>query len=190
MQIDLKAFQLALQHHQAGQLPQAENLYRQILSSAPEGMPEHCTISAFSPAKPDGMTSQQILIPLANPSPSALCRAKPIQQSRQPCEPPAVYRRQAAAAARQPISLNPNDAQAYNNLGTVLDDIGQPIQAIAAYRQAISLNPNFAPAHSNLGASLQKTQDQLEESGYRFPRATQFSSTQTTRKPTTTSPTP
>ena len=35
MQID-QAFQLALQHHQAGQLPQAENLYRQILTQHPK----------------------------------------------------------------------------------------------------------------------------------------------------------
>ena len=36
-----QAFQIALQHHQAGQLSQAATLYREIIASSPT-MPNHC----------------------------------------------------------------------------------------------------------------------------------------------------
>jgi protein O-GlcNAc transferase len=156
MQID-QAFQLALQHHQAGQLPQAENLYRQILTQHPKhaGALHYLGILAGQTGRYDIATDligQSISL---RPSAEAFSNLASALRA-------AGRLDEAAAAARQAISLNPNDPHAHNNLGTLLDDIGQPTQAIAAYRQAIFLNPNFAPAHSNLGASLRDA-GQLEE---------------------------
>ena len=52
------------------------------------------------------------------------------------------------------LSLNPNMAEAYNNLGVVLRATGRPEAAIACYRRAIALKPRNASAHSNLGNVL------------------------------------
>ena len=60
------------------------------------------------------------------------------------------------------ISLRPDYAEAYNNLGIALDEKGQVDDAIAAYRQAIRLRPAYGKALSNLGNALQAKQ-QLDE---------------------------
>jgi len=52
------------------------------------------------------------------------------------------------------LALNPNLAEAYNNLGVVLRATGRPEAAVACYRRAIALKPRNATSHSNLGNVL------------------------------------
>ncbi len=52
------------------------------------------------------------------------------------------------------LALNPNLAEAYNNLGIVLRATGRPEAAVACYRRAIALKPRTASSHSNLGNAL------------------------------------
>jgi Flp pilus assembly protein TadD len=52
------------------------------------------------------------------------------------------------------LALNPNLAEAYNNLGVVLRATGRPEAAVACYRRAIALKPRNASGHSNLGNVL------------------------------------
>ena len=49
------------------------------------------------------------------------------------------------------ISINPNDAVAYNNRGNVSANVGEYDKAIADYDRAISINPNDAVAYNNRG---------------------------------------
>jgi len=51
-----QAFDLALQHHHAGRLADAEALYRQILAAS-QTMPMRCTSLASSPSRRVIMTS-------------------------------------------------------------------------------------------------------------------------------------
>lgn len=69
---------------------------------------------------------------------------------------------EAVASYRQAISLKPDYAGAYNNLGNVLQQQEQLTEAIASYRQLIVLKPDDAEAYLNLGNVLQK-QGQLAE---------------------------
>ncbi|MAO55447.1 MAG: hypothetical protein CMM61_07095 [Rhodospirillaceae bacterium] len=52
------------------------------------------------------------------------------------------------------LALNPNMAEAYNNLGVVLRATKRPEAAVACYRRAIALRPRNASSHSNLGNVL------------------------------------
>lgn len=52
------------------------------------------------------------------------------------------------------LGLNPNLAEAYNNLGVVLRATGRPEAAVSCYRRAIALKPRNASSHSNLGNVL------------------------------------
>ena len=63
-------------------------------------------------------------------------------------------RHSISATLRCSLSLNPNDANAHNNLGTTLGRQGKTAEAIAAFQKTISLNPNDADAYSNLGFAL------------------------------------
>ena len=50
--------------------------------------------------------------------------------------------------------LLPGDAEAHNNLGITLKELGRLDEAVASYRQALRIKPNFVEAHNNLGLVL------------------------------------
>jgi tetratricopeptide (TPR) repeat protein len=60
----------------------------------------------------------------------------------------------AVAALRQAAALQPDNAQAYTNLGNALQDAGELEEALRAQRRALSLNPGYAEAHNNMGSVL------------------------------------
>ena len=69
---------------------------------------------------------------------------------------------EAEAIWRRVLQDNPNNADAYYNLGRALSNQGKLEEAIAAYRQALKIYPNYAPAYNNLGVAL-RDQGKLEE---------------------------
>tara|TARA_B100000676_G_scaffold53280_1_gene52478 strand:+ start:639 stop:2186 length:1548 start_codon:yes stop_codon:yes gene_type:complete len=52
------------------------------------------------------------------------------------------------------LELAPKDAEAHNNLGSILNRMGRLEEAEASCKRAIELRPDFAEAHSNLGNTL------------------------------------
>ena len=57
------------------------------------------------------------------------------------------------------LSIDPDLAEAHNNLGVVLTDKGDLDGAIREYREAIRIDPDHAGAHSNLGVALKDKGD-------------------------------
>lgn len=62
--------------------------------------------------------------------------------------------KEALPALQKAIEFAPDDADAHNNLGNALKELGQPVAAVASYRRALALHPDFAEAHRNLGNAL------------------------------------
>jgi len=52
---------------------------------------------------------------------------------------------------REAITLKPDFADAHNNLGTTLQELGRLDEAEASLRQAIALKPDYSVAHYSLG---------------------------------------
>jgi len=143
-------FDFALQHHQAGRLPKARQLYRKILKAAPGyadalhmlGLLEHQSghaekaVELLERAAAEGAASAELYTNLG----SALQASGKFTE--------------AIAAYRQAIALNPVFALAHNNLGNALRAAGQPDAALDAIREAIRIAPDFALAHYNLGDLL------------------------------------
>jgi tetratricopeptide (TPR) repeat protein len=153
-----QAFDLALQHHQAGRLREAERLYRQVLAQQPEHADALHSLGVIA----HQVGRNDIAVGL-------ILRAIALN----PNLPEAHYNLgialgdkgqldEAIAAYRQAIALRPNYAEAHNNLGNALKDKGQLDEAIAACRRAIALKPNNAEAHNNLGNVL-RDKGQLDE---------------------------
>jgi superkiller protein 3 len=63
---------------------------------------------------------------------------------------------EAIAHYKQAVAINPDFAEAYNNLGVAMVKQGRQNEAIALYQQAIAIEPKFAEAHSNVGVALAK----------------------------------
>ncbi|MGA2500518.1 MAG: tetratricopeptide repeat protein [Tepidisphaeraceae bacterium] len=161
-----QAFQIAVQHHQAGQLPQAEQLYRQILAQ----QPNHADALHLLGVIARQVGRSDIAVDLIR-------RAIALK----PNDPEAHYNLgnalkdtgqldDAIASYRRAIALQPTCAEACSNLGNALRNKGQLDQAIAACRQAVALMPGYAEAHNNLGIGL-ANQGQLDEAIASFRQA-------------------
>ena len=156
----------ALRLHQAGRLPEAESLYRQVPSSHPQHADALRLLGLI--ARQRGQLDAAIdlfqkAIALKPNFPEAHDNlAKTFHEKGQLLESVLAY--------RQLIALKPDHAEAHNNLGNALSDLGQDDQAIAAYRQAILLNPQFAEAFANLANALNR-QGNLDESIAAYRRA-------------------
>ena len=71
---------------------------------------------------------------------------------------------------RQILAVEPNHAEAHNNLGNIFNNQGKLDEAIACYRRAVELKPDFAVAHNNLGVAF-KEQGKLDEAVICYRRA-------------------
>jgi tetratricopeptide (TPR) repeat protein len=141
---------LAIQHHQAGRLQEAEQLYRQILARQPGHViaMHHLGMIAHQVGRNDIAVDLLRHVITLNPNlPEAHSNLGNVLRIKWQLD-------DAITACRQAIVLRPNYAEAYNNLGLALKDNGQLDEAIAAYHQAIALKPNYAEAHNNLGIAL------------------------------------
>jgi len=151
-------FQLAVEHHQAGHLSEAETAYRQILSRNPNhGEALHLLgVLAVQSGRLDAAV-EFIRRAIAICSTNAIYYSnlgKALADMKQFDE--------AIAACRQAIQLKPDLAEARCNLGNALKGKGEIDKAIETYRQAIRLKPDLAEAHSNLGNAL-KDNERLDE---------------------------
>jgi tetratricopeptide (TPR) repeat protein len=69
------------------------------------------------------------------------------------------------------VQLNPQDAEALNNLGVLLQEVqGRLKEAEESYKKAITLKPNYAECYYNLGNTLKK-QGRLDEAETNYKKA-------------------
>ncbi len=191
---------IALQHHQAGRLPAAEQCYRRILAAEPNhadawhllgiiayqvgkhelaveyigrAIGSRGTVAAFHNNLGNALQGQGKLVD------AVACYHRAVQLKPDYVEAHnnlgTALRAQgmlddAAACYRRALELNPDHAEAHNNLGTALSDQGKPDDAVDCYRRAVQLKPNFAEAHNNLGTALQG-QGKLDEAAACYRRA-------------------
>ena len=146
-----KALQEAIEHHQAGRLPQAEALYQQILQIEPD----HPDALHFLGVLAHQVGKNEIAVDLIG-------KAINVNQSI-----PSYYNNlgtalqaqgkldAAAESYSQALLLNPDYVEAHNNLGTALQKQGRLDEAIERYGKVLSIKPDYAEAHSHLGVALQ-----------------------------------
>jgi predicted O-linked N-acetylglucosamine transferase (SPINDLY family) len=190
----------AVRHHQAGRLPAAEQLYRQILAVEPKhagawhllGVIAHqvgnhvlavqCIEHAIS--LDDGEATFHSNLGEAyralRKTPEAIAcyqralRLKPdmagIHYNLGNAWKDCGQLAEAITSYRRAVQLNPNYAEAHNNLGNALREQAQTAEAIGCFQRALQAKPDFAEAHSNLGLALQ-AEGRLDEAIARFHRA-------------------
>ncbi len=68
------------------------------------------------------------------------------------------------------LSIKPNYAEAYNNMGNVFQKQGKLEEAREIYKKALSIKPDYAEAYNNIGNVFQK-QGKLEEARETYKKA-------------------
>jgi len=141
---------LAFQHHQAGQLNQAEQLYRQVLQADPGHADAHHLLGVLAyqmgqiDMAIDSMRQALALNPGAAEYHSNLGLA---YVGRGQLD-------QAVASYQRALRLQPHYPEAHANLGNALLQQGQQAEAVAHYTEALRLKPNLAEPRCNLGVVL------------------------------------
>ena len=142
-----QAMLIAVQHYQAGRLPQAESNCRQVL--------------AVESTNPDAFHLLALIAHRANDSEKAVELIKTAIRLQPP--PPSPFFLNSLAEAyralnrpdeaeicyRQGLQLKPDFAEVHDNLGNALKALQRLDEAEQNYRKAIELNPEFALAKLN-----------------------------------------
>jgi protein O-GlcNAc transferase len=195
-----EVFALALKHHQAGRLSEAERLYRQVLQadSRHADALHFLGVLAHQAGRNDMAVeligkaiSQNGRVPaFHNNLGNALKAQGKFQEAAaaygyslalKPDNVAAHYNLgvalqaqgklpEAASAYRRALSHKPDHAESYTNLGNVLHAQGKPEEALAAYSRALTHKPDLAEAHGNLGNVL-KAQGKWDEAAAAYRRA-------------------
>jgi tetratricopeptide (TPR) repeat protein len=143
------ALATAARHHQAGELPQAEAIYRQIL--------------AFKPDDPDALHLLGVLAAQTGHADAILLLRRAIAHRPQFPEAYshlayALHMRgelnEAITCYRTSLAQSPDSPETWMNLGDALTMAGDPLEAARCCRHAIALQPGVPQAHNNLGDAL------------------------------------
>jgi tetratricopeptide (TPR) repeat protein len=157
---------IAAKHQRAGRLPDAERIYRRILSlnSKHAGSLHMLGTLAKEVGRLD-VAAQLILAAIAaDPLPAAYhCNLGAVLQAQGKLD-------DAATAYELALDRNPNLAEAHMNLGTVLQSQGRLDQAAERFLTALALRQDLAEAHMNLGNIFQ-SQGKLADALERHDRA-------------------
>ncbi|MGA3068558.1 MAG: tetratricopeptide repeat protein [Tepidisphaeraceae bacterium] len=145
-----QTFVAALRHHQAGQLQEAERLYRQVLA----WQPEHVGALNYLGVIADAVGKRDIAVELIRRAISIHPNYADAHGSLGVALHGKGQIDEAIVAFRRAIVLRPDFIEAHNNLGNALQDKRQLDEAIVAYRRAIALSPMQAEPHHNLGNAL------------------------------------
>jgi protein O-GlcNAc transferase len=145
-----QALHLAISHHRAGRIPQAEAICLQVLQ--------------VEPNQPVALHMLGMLAHQAGKSEIALERISRAIRYK-PSDPillfnlGAIYTTlnrldEAMACFQKALALKGDFAEAHNNLGNIFDARAELAQAADCYQKAVTLRPDFAEAHYNLGRTL------------------------------------
>jgi len=198
-----EALQIALQHHRAGRLAEAEGFYRQILAAQPRhadalrflGVMAHqvgrhdravellrqaVIVDPNFPATHCVLGEAYFALGRLDEAVASFGRALQLKP-----DFPAAHNNlgnalrgqgrldDATAAYRRALLIKPDSPEACNNLGVALQERGQLDDAIAAYRRALDLKPDYPNVHNNLGNAL-GDRGELDEAVAAFQRALQL----------------
>ncbi|WP_420477338.1 tetratricopeptide repeat protein, partial [Noviherbaspirillum sp. ST9] len=171
----------ALEHHRAGRLAEAEQIYRRVLQEQPTNIDALHSFGLLFHQRGDHTTAefliQRAISTLSTSTPakekksdyfklgSALLHANLglVLQAAGKAE-------EAVSAFRTAVEAKPDYVDASFNLGNALQAQGKVDEAADWYRRVIRQQPNAVKAHNNLGLVLQQ-KGQVDEAMASFKRA-------------------
>lgn len=156
------ALQTAMMHHQAGKLPQAEMLYKQVLQATSNQPDALHLLGLIAKQKGDHKTAVQLMRKALAVNPNYVEAYVNLGATLQ--EQNSLI--EAADCYRKALALRPNYAEVHSNLGVVLKAQDNMHEAAASFVRAIELKPDFAEAFANLDALLKEMSEPAEALTY------------------------
>jgi predicted O-linked N-acetylglucosamine transferase (SPINDLY family) len=161
-----EALNAAMRRQQAGQLGEAERLYRQILAQQPDcadGLHLLGVLCAQCGRQREGVELIRRAIAIHPGAAAYHANLGKVFLAAKGAE-------QAAGAFGEAVRLNPNDAESLVNLATALKGLGRFDEAADCCRRALGIDPNSARAHHVLADALRES-GRTDESIAEYERA-------------------
>jgi tetratricopeptide (TPR) repeat protein len=161
-----QAIDIALQHHNADRLPEAERIYQQILQADPDQPVALHLLGVIAYQTGENSTAVDLITKALAIKPdyadahSNLGNALKEQGKLD----------EAVASYHKALAIKPDFAEAHSNLGAALKQQGKLNEAVASFHKALAIKTDYAEAHSNLGNALKK-QGKLDEAVASFHKA-------------------
>ncbi len=163
----------AIRHHQAGELIEAEQLYRRILAIDPQPAASPLLLADTHTNLGAALAAQGRIDEATQHYRQAL-ELNPRDVGAHSNFGSALAARGQAAEAiahyQQALAANPAHGPTHNNLANVLSDLDRTEEAMAHYKQALAINPNYAEALNNLG-NIFRAQGHFDEALEHYSRA-------------------
>ncbi|MGA2441687.1 MAG: tetratricopeptide repeat protein [Tepidisphaeraceae bacterium] len=163
------ALNLARRHHRAGELGEAEKIYRRVLQNQPNHPEALHLLGALVGQRGDTEAAIDLIrrsIALNSPDAEAHRNLGALlAQSKRYDE--------ALACFSKAAQLRPEDAQTHQDIGNIYTIQNRVDEAIAAYQKAVALKPGFFAAYVSLGDALSK-KGRIDEALSAYSRAAQL----------------
>jgi len=155
------AVDLAIQYHQAGQLAEAESIYRRVLQVDSRHADALHYLGVISHQQEDAETAVELISKAIQSSPDNASYHSNLGEAFR-----ALGRfDEATAAYEKALAIDPGFAMAHNNLANVLADSGQKEDALARYNRAAALlpdDPEIQLNRANLLMELAQSREAVE----------------------------
>jgi len=140
-------YQRAVQHHKAGNLKEAEEIYRKIVRANPEHPDALHYLGAIAHQTGDNENAVKFI--------SEAIRIRcdnPFYHYNLACVFQAEARFEEALPYFQTaVQLKPDHFEAHNNMGLTLQSLEKFDEAITCFQHALKVRPDLAEAHNNMG---------------------------------------
>jgi protein O-GlcNAc transferase len=143
---------VALEHHQAGRLAEAEAIYRQILEGSPDDADTLQLLGALALQSGGADESIDLLRRSLDINPRYAEAHNNLG---------VALRNRGELAEAVPhwetaVALKPDYVDAYTNLARALNQLGKPGLALACWQRAVALQPNHPQGYAEFAAALQQ----------------------------------
>jgi predicted O-linked N-acetylglucosamine transferase (SPINDLY family) len=145
-----QAMKAAMRFHQAGNLAEAERIYRQVLAA----QPDHADALQLLGLLEHHAGRYEAAVELIGRAIAAVPRAPALHNNLGEAYRCLGRLDEARRCYRRAVELNPKFAQAHHNLGVLAAARGAIEEAVGHYRRALAADPRHAEALNNLGHAL------------------------------------
>jgi predicted O-linked N-acetylglucosamine transferase (SPINDLY family) len=147
-----EAMQLGVEHHQAGRLAEAEQIYRRVLKIEPGNADALYLLGVVAHQVGNHESAVRLIEEAIRLGPSNPHFHNDLGEAYRALGRP----QDALTSYKKALTIKPDFATALDNCGLALHALGRYEEALASYDKALAIEPGFAEGLNNRGNALQE----------------------------------